>query len=190
MPAKTVVIDRFSGTRVRLQWEADNRGTRGGALMKSFAEFLKEKEEEVRSAEAARAGEINRWITAVHELMMQVQSWLEDSDQSKLLKFRSKAIEINETESGSYGIGRLEIWLGGRVVALVPIARYVRGPVITPQEGSWTGRVDLTDGENKYEIFRFTRSDGNESWYMRTDNYHVRPFNRDLLEQSVMTLLS
>src|SRR4051812_27290089 len=95
--------------------------------MKSFEEFLKAKEHEVRSAEATRFGEINRWVQSVGELNAQVESWLKASDPNNLLHFDRKSLEITEPQVGAYTVERLEIWLGGRVISLVPVARFIRG---------------------------------------------------------------
>lgn len=154
--------------------------------MKSFAEFLKEKEDEVRSAEAARAKELSRWVRSIDELNAQAEAWLKASDPNSLLHFTKRPYEITESQVGAYTTERLEIWLGGRVISLVPIARYVRGPVLKPGNGDWTGRVDLTDGEFRYEIFRFTHSDSNEGWFVRNGKYPLVPFTKETLEQFVM----
>ena len=108
-----------------------------------------------------------QWHTALQQMFNRVQQWIEESDTNKLLTFRRRTIQITEVDLGSYDVPVLEVWLGGQWATFKPIARLVKGPKSFGWSGEWSGRVDLTDNSELFEIYRFTHSSNDETWLIR-----------------------
>lgn len=159
----------------------------------TFKEFLQVREADVRKDEAERDATIDEWVRATNKLVTQIRDWLSESDTSQLLRFVDTRVGQFEAKLGAYDNVALEIRLGGQVAALQPVARFVRGPlmVIDPT-GKWTGRVDLVGGEQKFEIYRHTRTaDRFDSWWIRDpDDSQLTQLSKDVIEKCVMKIFA
>jgi hypothetical protein len=159
--------------------------------MGSFKEFLKEQEDRVRAEEATKEGKKKQWVASVDSLIQQMEAWLKEADPGGLLKLQTKTVERSEESIGVYDILALYIWLGSRVVGVEPVARDVMGPVTKPGDGSWSGRVDLVGPPYKFELYRFSGSNGFEAWYIRdTRNYRITPFEKEVFDKALVELFS
>ena len=159
--------------------------------MITFKEFLRQKEESLRTQEAAREEKQKRWVNTVIGLIEEMTAWLKEFDQASLLKLKSREVERTEESIGTYDLPELEIWLGGKAVSVRPVALDVVGPRWRPGDGIWSGRVDLDNGASAYQIYRFSGSDGTESWYLRDPRtLAVEPFTKDKFDSALVELFS
>ena len=117
--------------------------------------------------------------------------WIKAADPNSLIKFMDRTIVSQEWPMEGHLVPGLDIWLGGRVVKVHPLAMRILGPRWKPTEGRWAGRVDLLAGPEKYEIFRFIPTQGPESWFIRNDrDFEMRPWSQATLEVALMDLLA
>jgi hypothetical protein len=90
------------------------------------------------------------WIEAVGSLIQTVKGWINGVDDEKLVKFEENEYHRNEESIGEYSVPGLTIRIGPRQVDLVPVAFSVLNPLGLPAEG----RVDLTNGIERYRLYR------------------------------------
>lgn len=131
----------------------------------TLKEFLREQADAVRSHEATKEVKLQAWISAVSKLVDQIQGWLTDSDQEKLLRVDRIEIQLSEESLGPYLVPALRIWLGGRSVNVEPVALEVVGP--SPRKsarGRYQGRVNVASRLESFSLYRFVGEDGRESW--------------------------
>lgn len=159
--------------------------------MKTLKEFLAEHAEIERGRADEKRAIQQEWIGAIQRLIQQVEEWLTDSDPLHLLEIEERDHEVREIDVGVYTAPGLVIRLGAREVRLVPIARKVVGPYLSGDTITMAralGRVDLTDGGEKFLIFR-SRTDPDE-WVIAAERgYVVKRFDRRSFEEAMQSLL-
>lgn len=141
----------------------------------SFREFLKAKAEEygVRDRHRLR----NEWLASLNRLLDQLQGWLREADPEGLLDIVRYRVSRTERGLGTYDAPAMKICLGAGDVDIAPVTagdfwlafEVVTGPSESyspPLRAPHTGRVDMTDGYRKYNLFRELSDDG-ESWFIR-----------------------
>jgi hypothetical protein len=101
-------------------------------------------------------------------------------------------VQLRDAGIGTYDAPFVLIELGAREVSIKPIARFVAGP--SSSTGAIRilrafGRVDMTNGLEKYLIFR-TEKELDGPWIIiEEDGYRSQPFNRDTFESAFQRLL-
>ncbi len=160
--------------------------------MKTLKEFLSERAEIERGRADDKKALQNEWIRAVRRLNQQIGEWLLDADQERLLKIDERYYEIREVDVGVYNVPGLVIRMEAREVRTVPIARLVVGPELSNGIIRVTrsfGRVDLTDGGEKFMLFR-SQKDPSDEWVIVEEKaYTLKRFDREAFEEATLSLL-
>ncbi len=160
--------------------------------MKTLKDFLAEHAEIERGRADEKRAMQQEWTGALHRLIGQIREWLVDSDPEYLLEIEESHHEIREVNVGVYTAPGLVIRLEAREVRLMPIARKVVGPLLsgeTIRMARAFGRVDMTNGGEKFTIFR-SRKDPSDEWMIVEDWGHVvRKFDRQAFEEAMQILL-
>jgi hypothetical protein len=156
----------------------------------SFQEFLRGKAEAfgVRDRHRRRS----EWLDAIRRLFEEIRGWLRESDPEGLLDVEMYEVARTEPDLGTYEAPALKIHLGAVEVDVVPVSRKapwtpIKGAVSEPSE--LLGRVDITDGFRKHNVYRETRG-GKESWQIRDDHNQLMPLDRRRFEQILQDLLA
>jgi hypothetical protein len=163
----------------------------------SFREFLRAKAEELGIRDRHRRR--NEWLGALHRLADQLQDWLRQSDPEGLLDIEPYEVARSEHKLGNYNAPALKIRFGPRGVDIVPMSRDVISTVFDVATGPSTslmaeatpfaGRVDVTDGFRKFNLFRQIRDD-EDHWWVRDEHDRFTPLNSDSWERILQVLLS
>lgn len=169
----------------------------------SFREFLKAKAEEygVRDRHRLR----DEWLAAVNQLLAQLQEWLQQADPEGLLDIIRYKVARTEQGLGTYDAPAMKIRFGPGEVDVVPMSRGLKPPNFPAATGprsssstpgsptfsppSYGGRVDLTDGYRKYNLYR-NRSGLHDVWEVPDDGGGLNELTSGLFEQIVQDLLS
>jgi hypothetical protein len=160
--------------------------------MKTLQEFLSDRAEIERGKADEKKAVQSEWISAVRRLIQQIREWLRDADRENLLKIDEEYRELREENVGVYAAPVLIVRLEAREVSVLPIARMVVGPYLSNgivKVNRCFGRVDLTDGANKFMLFR-TQKDPSDEWVsVDDDGYRIAKFDRQAFEQAMQSLL-
>lgn len=158
--------------------------------MGSLTEFLKERAEKERSEHGDRKRVREDWVKAVNQLTDQMEKWLRQADQDQVLEIDVHGVEKREEGIGRYLVRALTVRLEAREVRVVPVARFVvAAPLhVTSLPTPPQGRVDITDGESRYELYRLMdTSEGR--WVITRPREGLRGFDREAFEAAVQDLL-
>jgi len=163
----------------------------------SFQEFLRQKAKgsDLKDRNRSRS----EWLSVLNRLLDQVRDWLRQSDPDDLLETVPYEVERVEPRLGIYDAPALKIRLGTDSVDILPMGRHVTKHIeiqhlqaIPGNQDRWGdlsgGRVDITDGERRYQLFRSIQ-DGRDHWYAWGDSMTLLPFDRDRLETILKDLL-
>ena len=159
--------------------------------MPTLAEFLKDRLEEQRSRHDAEAESITSWIRSVETLIGYMEATLGAADPERALKLNRKPLRFREEGVGFYVIPSLTIEFVAREVRVVPISRKVVASFDESEVPARraSGRVDLTNGSEKFLLYRFV-VDGNDRWMIADDrDYRIRPFGPEAFEAAIQRLL-
>src|SRR4051812_17764722 len=149
-----------------------------------FQEFLKQKTagSDIRERNRSRMD----WLGALNRLNEQIRDWLRAADPEGLLEVVPYEIQRAESRLGIYDAPALKIRLNADEVDVLPIGRYAIGPLsaethkallgVAGTDGPAAGRVDITDGEHKYMLFRDSKSDP-ERWFAVTERSEAQLFD-------------
>jgi hypothetical protein len=158
----------------------------------SLKEFLESEADKLRSEQAAALTERQEWIAAVERLLAQIKEWLGEADTKEILRIEEAPLRLSEQGLGTYEIPALTIGLGTREVRIKPVARFVAAPlrstgiIHVPRA---YGRVDLTNGLDRYMIFR-TELEPDDRWIMIEQNEPLmEPLDRKSFEAAFQSLL-
>ena len=159
--------------------------------MRSLKEFLEEEAEKLKTEPSKATLKRDEWVAAVDRLMEEILGWIGEADPNRILAVEERTVAIREEMIGSYEARALTIILGIRSVRVEPIARGVLGPLDRSgphRPNRVFGRVDLTNGLEKYKIYR--RSSGPDSpWFITNeDGYEWRDFDRNAFEAAIQRL--
>jgi hypothetical protein len=160
--------------------------------VKTLKEFLSERAEIERGRADEKKALQQEWIWAVRRLVQQIKDWLVDSDPSHLLEIDESYYEQREVDVGVYTAPGLVIRHEAREVRILPVARMVVGPLLSDgiiRMNRALGRVDMTDGTEKYMLFR-TQKDPSDEWVIVEERgYTTRKFDRPAFEEAIQSLL-
>jgi hypothetical protein len=162
----------------------------GGEPPLSFRDFLKHKAEEsgARDRHRRRA----EWLGALHRLLEQVRAWLREFDVEEVLDIEPYEVARTEHDLGTYDAPALRIRLGAGEVTVVPMGREVPFMAVRGVSGQPTelaGRVDITDGFRKYNLYREIR-EGKDAWQVRDERNRFTYLDAESLGRILQELLS
>jgi hypothetical protein len=162
-----------------------------------FQEFLKQKTagSDIRERNRSRM----EWVEALNRLHEQIRNWLRQADPEGLLEVVPYEIQRGESRLGVYDAPALKVRLNADEVDVLPVGRYAIGPLsgetrkalpgIAGPDGPAAGRVDITDGEHKYMLFRDSKVDP-DRWFVLTEGAKLEEFDRARLEAILQDLWS
>jgi hypothetical protein len=161
--------------------------------VESLKEFIASQAQKLRNEESQAVDKRNEWVAAVDRLNQQIMAWLTSADPDHaILDVRETPYQLREEGIGSYLARGLIISAGRRELRVKPIARNVAGPLSSTgviHVSRAYGRVDLTDGLQKFMIFRVQR-DPDDRWsIIEQDGFRMQPFDQLAFEQAFKTLL-
>ena len=120
-------------------------------------------------------------------------AWLTYADPDHaILEVRETPYQLREEGIGSYEARGLIISLGRRELRVEPIARNVAGPLSSTgviHVSRAYGRVDLTDGLQKYMIFRVEKVPEDRWSIIEQDGFRMRAFDQVAFEEAFKALL-
>ena len=160
--------------------------------MASLKEFLESEAEKLRSEQAEALTKREEWIAAVGRLVAQIKDWLGQADTKRILMIEEAPLRLSEQGLGTYEIPGLTIGLGPREVRIRPVARYVATPlrssgvIFVPRVH---GRVDMTNGLDKYLIFRVEMEPRDRWSIIEQDSSLLEPFDQDSFASALKGLL-
>ena len=160
--------------------------------MASLKEFLESEAEKLRSEQAAALTERQEWIAAVERLLAQTKEWLGEADTKRILMVEETPIRIAERGLGTYEIPALTIGLGTREVRIKPVARHVLAPLRVTgrfQVPRAYGRVDMTNGLDRFMIFRTELEPGDHWIITEEDEPLLERFERESFDSAFQSLL-
>lgn len=158
----------------------------------SLKEFLTSEAERLQSERSEAMKKRDEWVEAVGWLFHQIEVWLGEADSERLLTYKRGHISLRETGIGAYDAPILLVELGTREVRIQPVARFVAGPLAATGAIHILrayGRVDMTNGLEKYMIFR-TQKEPDGPWIIiEEDGYRSQAFTKDSFESTFQSLL-
>jgi hypothetical protein len=163
----------------------------------SFQEFLRQKAE--RSDWKDRSRSRGEWLGALNGLFDQLRDWLRESDPDGLVEVVPYEVERVEERLGIYDAPALKVRLGTDAADILPVGRYATQHVMVQTlqaipENKWRwgdlsgGRVDITDGERKYQLLRSVEG-GQNRWFVWDGKPPLNPLDRGQLETILQDLL-
>jgi hypothetical protein len=156
----------------------------------SFRDFLKAKADELGVRDRhRRRGE---WLGAIHRLLEQMRDWLRESDPEGVLDIEPYEVSRTEQNLGTYDAPALKIRLGAGEVDVRPIGREVPFMAIRGASGdatTFSGRVDITDGYRKYNLYREINQ-GKDLWQISDERNKFSYLNAESFERILQDLLS
>jgi hypothetical protein len=161
-------------------------------IVASLKEFLAGEAEKLRTEQSEAMTKREEWIAAVDRLLTQIKDWLEQADEGRILIIQETSLPISEQGIGTYEIRCLTLGLGPREVRVKPVARFVASPlrsngVINIPRAY--GRVDMTNGLEKYMLFR-TEKEPSDRWsVIGQDSSRIERFDRNSFESAFKSLL-
>jgi hypothetical protein len=143
--------------------------------------------------EIRRRRACEEWIASVDRLLKQLHDWLTEADTASLLDLETLELDKREQGLGSYRIKGLAIHFGANTVNVMPVGRNVLahlGLHAEPGHEKAEGRVDITNGADKYYLYRKLNDAGAEQWLIQDERAGLRPFDREQFEIILQALLS
>ncbi len=165
----------------------------GRALVDSLKDYIASQAQKLRIEESQAGHRRDEWVGAVDRLNGRIKAWLTDADpEHKILAVSEVPCQLREEGIGSYEARGLIISAGRRELRVEPIARNVVGPLSSTgviHVSRAYGRVDLTDGLEKFMIFRVEK-DPEDRWsIIEQDGFRMRDFDRGAFEEAFKALL-
>jgi hypothetical protein len=160
--------------------------------VRTLEEFLTEREQMERGRADEKIAVQKEWIGAVRRLIDQMTEWLRAADKNHLLEIEETQYKLREVDVGVYTVPGLVIWLEAQEARVIPVARMVVGPDLSNgliHVVRAFGRVDMTDGEKKFLLFR-TEIDPADAWVILEDEgFTFKRFTRESFEEATQSLL-
>ena len=161
--------------------------------MESLKDFIASQAQKLRNEESQAAHKRDEWVGAVDRLNQQIMVWLTYADPDHVvLEVRETPYHLREEGIGSYEARGLVISVGRRELRVEPIARNVAGPLSATGVNHVSrayGRVDLTDGLQKFMIFRVERVPEDRWSIIEQDGFRMRAFDQVAFEEAFKALL-
>jgi hypothetical protein len=156
-----------------------------------FKEFLRQQAEKYQVEARSRQGLVDEWRAAIERLFLQMRTWLKHSDPDSVIEIKEGEVVITERGLGRYSVPRLDLYIFGKWIGIIPKARGTVGkaspPRISPPERA-IGRVDITDELRRYVLYRFQQGDG-EVWMVDDLESPLEELNQEVFEKALMSYL-
>jgi hypothetical protein len=162
------------------------------SIVASLKEFLTSEAEKLRSEQSEAVSKREEWVASVERLIAEMKEWLGQADTERVLMIDESPIRVGERGLGTYEVPALTIGLGTREVRVKPVARVVSAPLRATammQVPRAYGRVDMTNGLDRYLIFRVEKEAADRWTIVEQDGPLVEPFNRKSFESAFQRLL-
>ena len=161
--------------------------------MESLKEFIASHAEKFRNEQSQAANKCSEWVAAVGRLNQQITSWLSSADPDHaILDVRVTPYQLREEGIGSYVAPGLVITAGRRELRVQPVARCVAGPLSSTgviHVNRAYGRVDLTDGLQKFMLFRLEKVPEDRWSIIEQDGFRMRAFDQAAFGEAFKALL-
>jgi hypothetical protein len=158
----------------------------------SLKEFLASEAEKLRSEQSEGLTKREEWIAAVDRLLGQIKDWLGQADTKQILMIDESPLRLREQGIGTFEMPSLTIGLGPREVHVKPVARHALAPLrssdMTHLPRAY-GRVDMTNGLDRYMIFRTEREPEDRWTIVEQNGPLVKPFDQYSFESAFQSLL-
>jgi hypothetical protein len=144
--------------------------------MKTLKEFLHERAEIERGHADEKKVIQQEWIGSIHRLVEIEEKWR----------------KLREIDVGVYTAPGLVIRLEAQEVRVIPVARMVVGPDLSNgliRADRAIGRLDLTDGDKRFLLFRSRNHPVDEWVVLEDEGYTFKRFDRQVLEEAMQSLL-
>jgi hypothetical protein len=164
---------------------------RDDTMTTKFTEFLREQATKRGESRAKRDAVIAEWTEALQALYGNVRDWLSASDPDGILSLEESLWEVSEEGLGSYKVPRLDIRGLGRLVWLVPKARYTVATAHPPQSSApqrAAGRVDLSNEIRRFVLYRL-KTDSGDQWFIEDQRNPPQPLTQEAFETALMSYL-
>jgi hypothetical protein len=159
----------------------------------SLKEFIASQAQKLRDEESQAANKRDEWLAAVDRLIQKITTWLTYADPDHaVLEVHETPYQLREEGIGSYEARGLTISAGRRELRVEPIARNVAGPLSSTgviHVSRAYGRVDLTDGLQKFMIFRVEKVPADQWSIIEQDGFRMRTFDQAAFDEAVKALL-
>jgi hypothetical protein len=160
--------------------------------MSNLKEFLKKRAEVERSGAGKRRELLRDWVAALETLRDHLSSWLREADEDNILTLEKTTRRIRERQFGTYEVPGLRILLGTQEILVEPVGRFTIASY-AKDSSARAGRVDITNGENKYILNRLKPGQDSaqgDRWEIVDDEtYQARPLDRSTFEAAIQSLL-
>jgi hypothetical protein len=157
-------------------------------MSRTLKEFLAEQAEKHHTEFTETKPRREEWVTEVNRLVDQMEGWLREADPDGILDIEPQTVEKREQGLGFYKAKALTMRFGGREVRIHPVARFVvAAPAVVLPLGRPAGRIDITNGESRYSLYRI--EDGRERTWFIHNNGPLKRFDRLTFESAVQDLL-
>jgi hypothetical protein len=126
----------------------------------TLREFLAEQASTKESRIAQMAAKRTDWVGSLARLVDRIQGWIDEADEHHLLNLEKVNYPLREEGLGSYQAPGLTITLMTLEVEVKPIAHNAAGPLGAAgliRDTRTFRRVDLSNGVEKYRLFRTDR---------------------------------
>jgi hypothetical protein len=133
------------------------------------------------------------WIGYVDRLLKKLRDWVTEANAADLLDIETLEFEKREQGLGGYRIKGLAIHFGERTVKVTPVGRTVAahlGPFAEPGHEKAEGRVDITNGAYKYNLYLKLNDACDEQWLVQDERSDIRRLDREQFEAILQDLLS
>lgn len=151
--------------------------------MGTLTDFLNE-QAEIQRRHGNETKQIKQdWVQAVNRLVDQMESWLRQADQSRILEIQVDGVERREERIGRYTARRLTVRLGAREVEIGPVARFIVAapPAVFHLPSKPQGRVDITDGGDRVSLYLIPDAPEGR-WVMIDEAGGLKGFDQDAFE--------
>lgn len=159
--------------------------------MTNFKEWLAE--QAVRQSNGVdRQARIKEWIQSVTDLLNQIEVWIREDDSNRVLTLQSFHSQRREVGLGIYSIPLLQIALFDQIVEVVPLSRNVAGGVVNRNgtELRTEGRVDLSNGAEKYMMYHVRDSNGLKWVIVDDKRYETGELTKERFQAALQDLFS
>jgi hypothetical protein len=159
--------------------------------MTALTDFLNKQAEKQRAQGAQLEKKRTDWVQSVERLLGQLKTSVQQADTHRIVQIEPARLPRQEEDIGNYTVPGLVLTVGSRRVMVQPVARNVVGylgegfgPDVRAQ-----GRVDITDGERKFMLYRIVDGQG-EKWVMVDDeDFKGRRLDQTAFEAALLSLL-
>ena len=160
-------------------------------MMGALTKYLTESADTIRADLATEERDLREWEQATRSLMSQLETWLREADEQKLLRTILTEEPHFSHAVGTYLLPRLTVLLRDNSVEVKPESRARGGVIKLPGEQKHTrtrGGVQVTNGRFRLPLYRVKGGDA-DRWYWWKAGNLGHPLDRDNFEAQVVGLL-